>query len=354
MHARLRDLDADGVAGEVLFHDSQNGEPIPFQNVSLLAPNMTVDQDFDLLKSGQHIYNQWLADVCSIEPERQLGLMHLPMWDVDAAVAELEWARSAGLKGLNFPFPRPFFKPYNDPSWEPLWDACEANEVTLCNHGGAGASTVEMGPGALSVAKFEISMSARICPMDLLVFGGVFERHPGLRLVSTESPGLWWQSVMKEMDSIHMIDTVSFGPGEKQRVPRLPSEYAARQVWIGASFHARFEAEDAIEHGYADRVIWGSDYSHFEGTYQFDAEGPNGEPMTLAALRFTYHDLPEDVVRKMVGGNAMNAYNFDHAALTKVAERIHAPSYEDLNTDVPSERPPESGFLSFRTFGFWA
>ena len=117
--------------------------------------------------------------------------------------------------------------------------------MTLCNHGGAGASGGAY-PGAMSIAKYEISMMARICPMDQLVFGGVFERHPGLRLVLTESPGTWWNFVLKEMDSIYLTDTRSYGPSEKERVPRLPSEYAREQVYIGASFHARFEAEDAI------------------------------------------------------------------------------------------------------------
>jgi predicted TIM-barrel fold metal-dependent hydrolase len=354
MHARLRDLDGDGVAAEVMFHDSQNGEPIPFQTDTLLMRGSGgQEQDFDLLRAGQRIYNQWLADVCSIEPERHIGLMHLPMWDIDAAIDEMRWARSVGLKGLNFPYPKPYMKPYNDPAWDPFFAACEDLGVTLCNHGGAGASSGGQGPGAMSIAKYEISMMTRICPMDLLVFGGVFERHPGLRLVITESPGLWWEFVLKEMDSIYLTDTVSYGPAEKERVPHLPSEYASRQVWIGASFQARFEAEDALARGYADRCIWGSDYPHFEGTFQHDAIGPNGEPMTWASLRFTYAGLPEDDVRRMLGGNAMDAYDLDLGALTRVAERINAPSYDDLNAAKVETRPKDSGHLSFRTFGFW-
>ena len=354
MHARLRDLDNDGVAAEVMFHDSQNGEPIPFQTETLLARGGGGEQNFELLGAGQHLYNQWLADVCSIEPERHIGLMHLPMWDIAASITELEWARSVGLKGLNFPSPKPYMLPYNDPAWDPFFSACEDLDVTLCNHGGAGASSGGMGPGAMSIAKYEISMMSRICPMDLLVFGGVFERHPQLRLVTTESPGLWWQFVLQEMDSIYLTDTVSYGPAEKERVPRLPSEYAAEQVWIGASFQARFEAEDAIDRGYTDRVIWGSDYPHFEGTYQYDAIGPNGEPMTWASLRFTYGGLPFDAVRAMLSGNAMHAYNLDQAALTAVAARINAPTYDDLNREKVEQRPKDSGHLAFRTFGFWA
>jgi predicted TIM-barrel fold metal-dependent hydrolase len=354
MHARLRDLDNDGVSAEVMFHDSQNGEPIPFQVDTILTRGATGDgQEFDHLKAGQHMYNQWLADVCSIEPERHVGLMHVPMWDIAAAIKELEWGRSAGLKGLNFPSPKPYLTPYNDPVWDQFFSACEDLGVTLCNHGGAGASG-GTGPGAMSIAKFEISMMARICPMDLLIFGGVFERHPKLRLVTTESPGLWWNFVLKEMDSIYLTDTRSYGPAEKQRVPRLPSEYAKEQVYIGASFQSRFEAEDALAEGYTDRIIWGSDYPHFEGTFQHDATGPNGEPMTWASLRFTYAGLPPDRVASMLGANALNAYDLDGDALKQVAGRINAPSYDDLNAEAVLERPKDSGHLAFRTFGFWA
>lgn len=353
IHSRLKDLDTDGVAAEVMFHDSQNGEPVPFQTDTLLMRGANIDQDFDLLRAGQHIYNQWLADACSVEPERHIGLMHLPMWDIDAAIEELQWARSIGLKGINFPTPKPFLEPYNSANWDPFFSACEDLGVTLCNHGGAGASGGAF-PGAMSIAKFEISMMARICPMDQLVFGGVFERHPGLKLVLTESPGTWWNFVLKEMDSIYLTDTRSYGPSERERVPRLPSEYASEQVFIGASFHARFEAEDALASGYEDRVIWGSDYPHFEGTYQYDALGPNGEPMTWASWRFHYAGLADDTVRAFLGGNAMAAYDLDHAALTKVAARINAPTHAALNSEPVTERPPGSGHLAFRTFGFWA
>jgi predicted TIM-barrel fold metal-dependent hydrolase len=352
MHARLRDLDEDGVAAEVIFHDSQNGHPIPFQVDTLFVRGTGEGQDFEKLAVGRHIYNQWLADVCSIEPERHIGLMQLPMWDIEAAVQELEWGRSVGLKGANFPYPRSFMPPYTDPAWAPFWSACDDLGITLACHGGAGA-TGGMFPGSLSVAAFEIATLARICPMDHLIFGGVFERHPGLRLVSTEAPGLWWRYVLHEMDSIYRTDCVSYGPNEKLRVPRLPSDYASEHVWIGASFQARFEAEDAIANGYADRVIWGSDYPHFEGTYQYDALGPNGEPMTWASMRFTYGGLPFDDVRAMVGGNAAMAYDFDLDALADVAARINAPSYDDLTDVKVEERPKDGGHLAFRTFGFF-
>ena len=101
-------------------------------------------------------------------------------------------------------------------------------------------------------------------------------------------------------------------------------------------------------------MIWGSDYPHFEGTYQFDATGPNGEPMTWAALRFHYAGFPDETVRRFLGQNAMAAYDLDYGALATVATRINAPTHEDLNSEAVSERPPGSGHLAFRSFGFWA
>jgi hypothetical protein len=56
----------------------------------------------------------------------------------------------------------------------------------------------------------------------------------------------------------------------------------------------------------------------------------------------------------MLGANALHAYDLDHAALTKVAARINAPTYDDINSVRIDEKPPDSGHLAFRSFGFWA
>src|SRR4051812_48687574 len=72
MHARLADLDRDGIAAEVIFFGSQNTEPMPF--MSFFGP-----EDPELAPVGGHMYNKFLADVCAIQPERQVGLAHLPI-----------------------------------------------------------------------------------------------------------------------------------------------------------------------------------------------------------------------------------------------------------------------------------
>jgi predicted TIM-barrel fold metal-dependent hydrolase len=301
---------------------------------------------------GRHIYNAWLADFVSVQPERHIGLVQLPIWDIEASVKELEWARAAGLRGVNLPYTRTYMSSYNNPEWEPFWDACEDLELSLCHHGG-GAPSVSGGPGAHSIMKLEMANQSRISPLSHLMFGGVFERHPKVRLILTESVGPWWPQVMKEMDSVWYHDVWEH-PDFRERVPRLPSEYAAEHVFVGASFMARFEADDAIANGYAKNVIWGSDYPHVEGTFQYGITSPDGEPITRAAQRFTFAGLPPEHVEAMLGGNAIRAYGFDEAALQAVASRISAPTYDELNVPV-DQLPDESerGHHSFRTFAYW-
>jgi hypothetical protein len=138
-------------------------------------------------------------------------------------------------------------------------------------------------------------------------------------------------------------------------VRKLPSEYAAQQVFIGASFLARFEVEDAIEHDYAGNLIWGSDYPHFEGTFQHGIVAEDGDSAGRCALRFTLAGLPEPVVRQVLGGNAVKVYGMDGSAIQAVADRIGAPTFDELSRPLASlPDPHDRGHHSHRTFGFWA
>jgi predicted TIM-barrel fold metal-dependent hydrolase len=349
--ARIRDLNYDGVAVEVIFHGSQNGQPIPFEPFGAFLGDFR-NADFGMLGIGYRIYNRWLADFVSVEPERHVGLAHLPMWDVDAAVAELRWAREAGLRGVNFPAPKLHIEPYNNPVWEPFWAACDELGMTLCNHGGAGNPSGVGHPGAAEIQTSELSTLSHVAPMNQLIFGGVFERHPGVRLVLTELPGTWWPYVFNELDSIHLLHRDIYGPELLERVPRLPSEYGATNIFIGASFLARFEAAHAVDEGYASNVIWGSDYPHAEGTFQMPAEWDE-EPLTRVAMRHTFAGLGASDVADMLGRNAVRAYGLDPDAIGAVATRIGAPSYRDIDRPV-SDIPSDGGRLAFRQVGPWA
>ncbi|MCU1346331.1 MAG: amidohydrolase 2, partial [Acidimicrobiia bacterium] len=138
MPARLRDMDRDGISVELIFQGTESFCPLPFvgqggTSLGRLGDAATLERS----ALGLHIYNRWLADACSIQPERHLGCALLPMWDVDAAIAELEWSRDVGLRVVNFPAPRRGIAFYDHPIWEPFWSACEDLDMVLATHAGA-------------------------------------------------------------------------------------------------------------------------------------------------------------------------------------------------------------------------
>ena len=180
MHARLRDLDNDGVAAEVMFHDSQNGEPIPFQLDTLLMRR-------DRTRSGLRAPPCGSAHLQPMARRRVFHRTRTPhRFDAPAHVGHGGGARRTAVgpvgraQGAQLPVPEALHAALQRSRWDTFFSACEDLGVTLCNHGGAGASGGTY-PGAMSIAKYELSMMTRICPMDQLVFGGVFERHPRLR-----------------------------------------------------------------------------------------------------------------------------------------------------------------------------
>jgi predicted TIM-barrel fold metal-dependent hydrolase len=346
MHARLRDLDYDGVAAEIVFHGSQNEEPMPWGTfVAMLGP---ASDDLTLVGEGRRIYNRWLADAVSVEPSRHVGLAHLTLWDVEASVLEVERCRASGLRGVNLPAPRPGLAPYNDPTWEPLWAACAALEMPLTTHAGAGDPADWSGREAMVLMTLESGGWFSRRAIHQMVFGGVFERHPGLRLVLTEQPGTWWSATMRELDSAYATFGALLGPD----VARRPSEYCRTNVFVGASFLAPFEADDAVREGYADNVMWGSDYPHTEGTFQFPVA--DDEPsIGRMALRNTFAGCADDDIVRMAGANAIRVYGLDRDALQDVATQIDAPTLAELTAPIPAV-PAGAGVFAFRSMGPWA
>jgi predicted TIM-barrel fold metal-dependent hydrolase len=175
----------------------------------------------------------------------------------------------------------------------------------------------------------------------------VFERHPGLKLVITEvaGSGSWWPWTMAELDSAYLDNYHQV----KDAVPNRPSEYCATNVYIGASFIADFEAEQAVRDGYADRILWGRDYPHAEGVWNYREDGVS---TTRLHMRYAFANLPAAETKAMVSDNGIRCYGLDGAALAQVATRIGAPTLEELA--VPLDAKPDGYSRGFRTVGPWA
>jgi predicted TIM-barrel fold metal-dependent hydrolase len=336
MHEHLSDMNRDGVAADVIFHGSQNGEPQPFLDAVGTrffrtggGPEMEMARlDLQRVRVGLRMYNQWLADACSIEPERHVGLCHLPSWSLEDSVAEVRWAHAAGLRAVNFPAPRVGIRNFDDPEWEPFWNACEELGMTLSTHSGAGDPAQWEGPLNAVLPQLESSGYVITKGLHRLIFGGVFERHPRLKLVYTEAsaqPSYWWNSTCAEFDAVWQKRKWQCGA----MCPKPPSEYMREHVFLGASFLHREPLEPlrAIRGGYVNQVMWGSDYPHAEGTM---LETGDGASTTRLSLSYIFAGTPEKQMRQMIGLNAAEVYGLDTAALAKVAARINAPTVDQI------------------------
>jgi predicted TIM-barrel fold metal-dependent hydrolase len=342
--ARLADMDRDGVAAGVIFHGSQNNEGIPFSGLgAVFRGSLPSPEERELDAVGRHMYNEWLADFCAEQPERHIGLCQVPIWDLEASVAEIAWAGDHGLRGVNFPSPSPLLPSYEDRAWEPFFAVCADRGMVLNTHVG---SSIDLeppyrGPGQQSIRFVEQNWLGRRA-IWLLTFTGVFDRHPTLKLVITELPGAWFHDTAREMDAtFHNPIT---GATIQAFLKRSPSEYLAENIFMGASYQSRLEAVTAVEKVIDDRIMWGSDYPHIEGTWRYP-ETEDEPAVTRLSLANTFHGLPEDSIRKMLGLNAIACYGLDVKALGAVAQRV-GPQVIDFH-QAPDLAAVPTGYVGF-------
>lgn len=337
--ARLRDMDADGISAEVIFHGGANGQTVPF---SMFGVTVTwSSRKFDHLEDvGVEIYNRWLADYVSADPKRLLGLAHVTAHDVDKAISEVKWAKEAGLRGVNLPAPRRDFTPYSDPSWDPFWAVCEDLEMTLCTHAGLGDLDDRFrGPSQNPIYLVEMAWFGRRAIWHL-IFSGVFARFPNLKYMVAEQFGDWVPATLSELDSTYL--TPHFSAKMREVVPERPSDYFRRCCYVGASFMSREEAEMGVENDLVGNIMWGADYPHPEGSF----------PHSTLALRKTLAGLPASAVRAYVTQTAADAFHIDVAALEPIAQRI-GPPFSELMKPYPGRPEGSATSFAFRDFGHW-
>lgn len=308
---RTRVLDADGVAAEVIFPDGITEMNMPPFGAGISLPTEGVVPE--LQWAGARAHNRWLAELCQMAPERRAGVAIVPLcWDVDEAVREARWAREHGLRGVLIPSRWAGRAPYHHPGYEPFWAACE--ELGLVIHFHSGAAPMEDYGDHLGMMGIYISevvwWSAR--PVWFLIWGGVFERHPALRVAVTESTCIWVPELLALLDQRHGESHYSQKLGDfTSHLPLKPSEYFRRNVFLGASCMPRREAELRHEIGLGN-IMWGTDYPHPEGSW----------PFTRQQMLDSFRGLPEPEIAAMLGGNAARVYGLDVEKLAPLVARI--------------------------------
>ena len=227
---------------------------------------------------------------------------------------------------------------------------CEETGLHLHTHARAPIlSNIESYTSMIAMMEIELGGWPARQGLHQMIFAGVFERHPKLKIVFTEQNFEWWMASAREYDSTY----VNHRSQLQSEMKRKPSEYMATNVYIGASFIAPFEVKDAVHNGYTRNVMWGREYGHIEGIFVVtDDDNPATNPGRMS-MRYAFASAPPDDISNMVGGNAIDFYKLDRTKLMKIASQIGAPSLGELTTPI-NAIPDNGGLLAFRQVGVWA
>ncbi|MCZ6872350.1 MAG: amidohydrolase family protein [bacterium] len=278
---RLKDQDRDGVQAEVLYGVLGAGSRL---------------QDPEAAIEVCRIYNEWLRDFTKYSPDRLLGLASLPAGDVDAAVAQTRRAGNLGLKGLEFATTHEMV-PLWDPYWEPLWAA--VNDVELPIHFHTTGSKRGPLPENLPLRAQRAAAAVRITGFQLftanflmgVVYGGVLERYPQVRVVLGESGIGWIPYILDRMD-YEWDDQFK----NDLDLTMKPSDYWYRQC------KATFQYDEIgimlLDKLGEDCIMWGNDFPHPDGVW----------PDSLEYIDKQFDNLPEAVRNKIICENARDFY----------------------------------------------
>jgi predicted TIM-barrel fold metal-dependent hydrolase len=328
---RLDYLDSQGIAAEVLF---PNTAPPFYPSNAITAPGPRTQREYEQRSAGVRAHNRWLADFCAEAPERWAGFAQVFLDDIEDAVAEVRWAKDAGLRGVLLPNDH-VLKMANlyYPHYDPLWSVCAELGLPVHRHTNFPTESVEEGGNASALVGMVEMQFYAVRALGHLILSGVFERHPTLKFVLTEITSA--SEVPAYVGRLDILMKMALGEGTPLKehigeavaaLKKLPSEYLARNCYIAGPTHDLRPAHDMG----MPNLMWGADVPHSEGT----------SPYTLEALRIMLSDLPESDLDALLATRAAEVYGFDLEHLQTLADRI-GPTLEEIKTPLPPDQRPK-------------
>ena len=261
--------------------------------------------DVEILQACAEVFNDWEAEFCSYNPKRLIGVSVIPMYDIDWATKELARTLKKGLRGpmINCQPPEGAL-PYRRKEYDRFWAIANEAGIPLTLHLLTGQAL-----DPIPLAGLQTEEEAEVNPgmwIDLFneiqgvlandfIFGGIMDRFPNLRLICSEYEMSWIPGFLSRLDQIEDVAL-------RIRVGKLPmraSDYMRTRVYHGLIDDV-YGGEMVPIVG-TDRVLWGSDFPHLR-SIGLDAQE------TLTEM---FKDLPRKEQEKIVGGNAVEAFNLN-------------------------------------------
>ncbi len=251
---RLRDLDQEGVWGELVY-----------PSIGLWAGLIG---DPLLYREGVRVFNDWLEETFLEVTSRLVPAAEISVLSVEDAVAETVRAAGLGFRAISLPSSLERDGPnWNHENWDPLWDVAEEAGMVLAVHVGSDAKDPQhpdnrpfRGRGGALMNYVESSYSGQRMA-TMMVGSGVLDRHPDLRLLISEGGATWVPFVADRIEEGYR----QHGLWARPKLSRPPREIMYQQVY--ASFqHDKTAIAACTAMGYRN-VMFGTDYPHLEGTF---------------------------------------------------------------------------------------
>jgi predicted TIM-barrel fold metal-dependent hydrolase len=287
-NCRIKEMETDGLSAEVLYP-------------TYLLPHFAMD-DAKLQEVCFRAYNDWLIEYCQVAPKRLVGIGAISVYNIDSAVEELERCAKAGLRGsIIWQAPHPDL-PFHSEHYNKFWAASQdlgmpVNLHILTGHGyhketvfGKKRTGVEHYRGSVNLKLKEITDA-----FFELIFYGVLDRYPGLKLVSVENEAGWLPFMLQQWDYYYR----RFRGVNPPPINRDPSEYFKGQVF--ATFFRDTVGGHSFEWWGQDNCMWSNDYPHGNSTW----------PESRKYIERDLGHLPAEIQKKLLCANVAKLYDME-------------------------------------------
>jgi predicted TIM-barrel fold metal-dependent hydrolase len=245
-------------------------------------------------------YNDWMVEEwCGDSNGRLIPLTITHLWDADLAAAEVYRNAARGVKAVCFSEIPPYLglPSIHGDYWEPFFRACAETGTTINMHIGSSSKMPSTSADAPAAVGSTLTFGNAMASMTDWLFSGWLAKLPTLKIVYSEGQIGWIPYILERADNVWEENRAWGGFGDK--VPEPPSTYYYRQIY-GCFFDDVYGLEN-IEKCGVNNICFETDYPHSDSTW------PNSREVGQKLMR----DLPEDVIYKLVRGNAIELLQLD-------------------------------------------